>query len=72
MNTRINTVEEMISELEDIAIATIQNQTWREQRLKKHFFFTENSTLQGNFKQANICVIENPKAEEREEKKLKI
>ena len=30
---------EMISELEDIAIEIIQNQTQREQRLKKLFFF---------------------------------
>ena len=34
----VHTANEMVSELENIAIETIQNQTQREQRLRKHFF----------------------------------
>ena len=59
MNSREDTAEEMMRELEDKAIEVIQSQIQRDQRLKKAFLFKQrNSALQGNFKHPNTRVIE--------------
>lgn len=63
--SRLNMIKERISKFQDISIKTPQI------KMEKRIKTQKRTRTVVQFQKINICVIENPKGEERENKEIK-